>query len=128
MQYPVTPDGRYFVVRGRLWRCANPSLSEAARQHLVDELMSARRAVGQALKAADAGALRQSRAAVDVAKRGLGERGPVWWTDGEPDLNRRMVSGTPYAGWWRSLEGSPPGSIKPGVSEKESSHAYPQRA
>ena len=25
-RYPVTPDGRYFVVRGRLWRCANPAL------------------------------------------------------------------------------------------------------
>lgn len=25
--YPVTPDGRYFVVRGRLWRRSNPGLS-----------------------------------------------------------------------------------------------------
>ena len=22
-RYPVTPDGRYFVVRGTLWRCSN---------------------------------------------------------------------------------------------------------
>lgn len=128
MRRPVTPDGRYFVVRGRLWRCADPSLSEAARQHLVDELMAARRAVGQALKAADVAALRQARAAVDVAKRGLGERGTVWWTDGAPDLNRRMVSGTSYAGWWRSLEGAASGNIKHCVSEKENSHAHPQRA
>lgn len=27
-QHPVTPDGRYFVVRGRLWRMADPSLAE----------------------------------------------------------------------------------------------------
>jgi hypothetical protein len=24
--HPVTPDGRYFVVRGRLWPMSNPSL------------------------------------------------------------------------------------------------------
>ena len=24
--YPTTPDGRYFVVRGRLWRASNPAL------------------------------------------------------------------------------------------------------
>jgi hypothetical protein len=27
LKHPVTPDGRYFVVRGRLWRPANPGLS-----------------------------------------------------------------------------------------------------
>lgn len=25
--YPTTPDGRYFVVKGQLWRCTNPSLN-----------------------------------------------------------------------------------------------------
>ncbi|TLF53090.1 hypothetical protein FEI13_03040 [Halomonas urmiana] len=28
----TTPDGRYPVVRGRLWRCTNPELPEAQRQ------------------------------------------------------------------------------------------------
>ncbi|MDB4928009.1 MAG: hypothetical protein JWM10_493, partial [Myxococcaceae bacterium] len=46
----VTPDGRYLVVRGRLWRHANPELAAAARDGLVDELMSARREVGGALR------------------------------------------------------------------------------
>jgi hypothetical protein len=27
--YPDTPDGRYFVVRGRLWRRSEPHLDEA---------------------------------------------------------------------------------------------------
>jgi hypothetical protein len=40
---------------------------------------------------------------VDAAKRALGERGPVWWTDGAPDLNRRMAKGTPYAEWFAGL-------------------------
>jgi hypothetical protein len=26
--YPDTPDGRYFVVRWRLWRRSNPGLAE----------------------------------------------------------------------------------------------------
>ncbi len=41
--YPGTPDGRYFVVKGQLWRCSNPSLAEELRQQLVSELMSAHR-------------------------------------------------------------------------------------
>ena len=104
-KYPTTPDGRYFVVRGRLWRTSNPALPEALRQELVDELMHARRAVGVAKKAEDVAAEREARAAVDAAKRALGERGPVWWTDGAPDFNRRMVANTPYAEWYAGLAG-----------------------
>lgn len=36
-------------------------------------------------------------------KRALEERGPVWWTDGSPDLNRRMVATTPYKQWFAEL-------------------------
>lgn len=101
--YPTTPDGRYFVVAGRLWRTSNPALAPEERQRLVDELMRARRQVGAARKAGDADAERSARGAVDQAKRALGERGPVWWTDGAPDLNRRMVANTPYAEWHAGL-------------------------
>ena len=97
----MTPDGRYFVVRGRLWRCSDPSLNAERRQALVDELMAARRAVRSAL--AGEGEVAAARARVDAAKRALGERGPVWWTDGAPDLNRRMAAGTPYAAWFAAL-------------------------
>lgn len=97
---PTTPDGRYIVVRGRLWRCTRPDLPAAERQTLVDALMNARRGVRDAGRDGDAGAVAQARAAVDVAKRGLGERGPVWWNDGAPDYNRHMAANTPYAGWW----------------------------
>ncbi len=97
---PVTPDGRYIVVRGRLWRRANPNLPEAEREALVRELMAARRAVRDA---AGSAALAQARARVDAAKRALGERGPVWWVDGAPDLNRHLVRTTYYAAWWATL-------------------------
>ena len=102
--HPVTPDGRYFVVRGRLWRCSDPDLPAARRQALVKALMAARRAVREALSNGDADALAAARAQVDEAKRGLGERGPVWGMDGAPDLNRRAVCGTPYAEWFAGLE------------------------
>ena len=98
--YPVTPDRRYFVVRGRLWRMANPALPPEDRARLQRELMAARRAVGVALRAADLEALRVARDGVDAAKVALGERGPVWWSDSAPDLNRRMARNTPYADWW----------------------------
>ncbi|WP_395443870.1 hypothetical protein [Caulobacter sp. UC70_42] len=97
---PVTPDGRYLVVRGRLWRTSNPDLSPQRRQALVDVLMDARRAVRTALARDDPTALAQARAQVDAAKVGLGERGPVWWTDGAPDLNRHMARTTAYAEWF----------------------------
>ena len=103
---PRTPDGRYLVVRGRLWRTANPSLPEFERAALVGTLMDARRAVGAARRADDAAAERDAHARVDAAKHALGERGPVWWTDGAPDLNRHMASNTPYAEWFAGLEDS----------------------
>ena len=95
----VTPDGRYLVVRGRLWRRSNPHLSGERHQALVDELIAARRAVGRALRT-DAASRSAARAAVDAAKVALGERGPVWWTDGAPDLTRRMARNTVYAEWY----------------------------
>lgn len=102
-KYPGTPDGRYFVVKGRLWRMSNPDLAPDRRQALVNQLMQARRQVGLAKKAGDLDAERNARAAVDDAKRGLGERGPVWWHDGAPDFNRKLVANTPYADWYAAL-------------------------
>lgn len=99
MKYPVTPDGRYFVVRGRLWRCTDPALNEADRQTRVKQLMTARSAVKTALSTGDAVLLATARSEVHAAKVALGERGPPWWSDGAPDFNRRLVRNTPYAAW-----------------------------
>ena len=77
-KYPTTPDGRYFVVRGRLWRSSNPALAPATRERLIKELMAARRAVSVARRQGDAEAEAAAHAAVDQAKVALGERGPVW--------------------------------------------------
>jgi hypothetical protein len=100
-QPPSTPDGRYIVVDGVLWRATRPDLADDERERLVKRLMTARRAVGQAKD--DAAAMRVARDGVNAAKIALGERGPVWWTDGAPDLNRRKIENTPYAQWWANM-------------------------
>ena len=99
--YPTTPDGRYFVVRGRLWRKADPAIAPQQREALVRQLMEARRALRSGHSDIEQAAARNS---VDEAKRALGERGPVWWDDGAPDYNRRMAKNTPYADWFSSLQ------------------------
>lgn len=99
-EYPETPDGRYFVAKGRLWRKTDPRLEESERRAAVKALMQARRAVGTAENEAEERAARQR---VDVAKRRLGERGPVWWDDGAPDEGGRHPKNTSYADWWTEL-------------------------
>ncbi len=106
MEHPLTPDGRYMVVRGRLWRVANPNLQPQKREALVSELMTARRQVKAAMASGDADALSAARKRVNGAKVALGERGPVWWTDGAKDFNRYLVKNTPYAKWFEQLDTS----------------------
>lgn len=98
--YPTTPDGRYFVASGRLWRRSDPALSEDERDDLVKALMVARRAVHDAEDEAEENA---ARGRVDDSKVKLGERGPVWWDDGAPDLTGKRPAKTDYADWWASL-------------------------
>lgn len=91
-------------MRGRIWRAANPGLTEDERQACVDRLMAARRAIAAARRSGDDRAEAAARKEVHAAKVGLGERGPVWWDDGAPDFNRHMAVNTPYAAWFRALD------------------------
>lgn len=101
-RYPDTPDGRYFVVRGWLRRKSNPALDADTTERLVKDLMSARRAVRDAKQNPDE--LADARRKIDTAKTALGERGPVWWSDGTPDFNRHLVGNTPYTAWYDGLQ------------------------
>jgi hypothetical protein len=74
----------------------------------VHDLMAARRAVKNAKASGDQGAEAEAHRAVDRVKRALGERGPVWWKDGAPDLNRQMVRNTPYSARGRQVSKRPP--------------------
>jgi hypothetical protein len=105
MEYPLTPDGRYMIIRGRLWRVANPNLSPDERQTHVQALMAARREVKAALAAGDRNRLAAARQSVNAAKLALGERGPVWWSDGAKDFNRHLVKNTPYHAWYAQRSG-----------------------
>lgn len=93
---PVTPDGRYFVARGRLNRMTDPGLSDADRRAAIKALMQAR-------MAERTGGGAEARAAVEAAKIRLGERGPVWWSDGAPDEAGQAPEDSSYAAWWAAL-------------------------
>lgn len=100
-KYPHTPDGRYFVAGGKLWRCADPRLTPAGRKALTKNLMDARRKVKEVQ--GNEKLLRAARARVNSAKTALGERGPVWWTDGAPDETMKHPAKSSYAEWWDGL-------------------------
>jgi hypothetical protein len=91
--YTHTLDVRYFELCGRLWHLSNPDPEPQEHERLVRELMAARRAVRSVEDNPETPAI--ARAQVDAAKRALGERDPVWWSDGAPDYNRHLVRYTP---------------------------------
>jgi hypothetical protein len=95
-------------VRGRLWRCPDPRLPAERRSQLIGELMNARRDKGRAIRADNPEARELARRRVDEAKRALGERDAVWWTDGALDCNRHMACNTPYVDWFVGLVANHP--------------------
>ena len=90
----MTPDQRYIIVRGRLWRASNPRLPKTIKAKLVHALMGARRAVH--VFRDDPKRLSEAHRLVEQAKILLGERGAVWWRDGAPDYNRALLKNSPY--------------------------------
>jgi hypothetical protein len=82
-----TDDGRWLIVDGRRWRAADPELPDEVRARLLHHLGVARSAVGTAVRAGDGDAERAARYRVQLAKTGLGERGPAWW-DQQPTERR----------------------------------------
>jgi len=90
---------------------ANPGLPEVEQADLVRRLMAARRAVRDAKRVADGEAEADAHRTVDEVKRALGERGPIWWEDGSPDLNRHMANNTSYAEWYAGHDCADKGRI-----------------
>ena len=93
-----TPDGRYVVIDGRRWRATDPAIPDEASALLRKELMSARRAVGAALRAGDPVAERAARDRVQAAKTALGERGTPWWEQTDDERRARWEAGLPDGG------------------------------
>jgi hypothetical protein len=96
-----TDDGRWLVVDGRRWRAADPTLPADVRARLLHHLGVARSAVRTAGRTGDDAAVAAARARVQLAKTGLGERGPAWWD--QDDAGRR-------ARWEAALAALDPGS------------------
>ncbi|CAN5502332.1 hypothetical protein BH10PLA1_BH10PLA1_15910 [soil metagenome] len=105
-RYLSTPDGRYFIARGKLLRCSNPNLSPADREKYSELLVLARKEEKSAKMWGPAEAVHNANRKVDDAKKGLGERGKPWWTDGAPDYSRQRIEDTPYAEWWNKHGGA----------------------
>ncbi len=100
-QRPVTPDGRYNVGRGQLRRNTNPNLDDRARKRLIKLLMRSRIESNSAKTSEERARL---NTVVRETKIALGESGPVWWDDGEPDFSGAHPTDTPYRDWWESLD------------------------
>ena len=94
-----TDDGRYVVVDGRRWRTADPALPADVREQLLHHLGVARSGVRTAGRAGDDDAVAAARARVQLAKTGLGERGPAWWEQDDDERRTRWETAL------RELEG-----------------------
>ncbi len=88
-----TDDGHFVVIDGRRWRATDPAIPDDVAAQLRRSLMSARRAVGAALRAHDADAERAARARVNDAKTALGERGTPWWEQTPEQRRARWEAG-----------------------------------
>lgn len=94
-----TDDGRFVVVDGRRWRTADPALPHDVRARLLHHRGVARSELHTARRAADEAAVACARARVQVAKTGLGERGPAWWERDDDERRARWEAAL------RALEG-----------------------
>lgn len=84
MPREYTDDERWMVINGRRWRRTDPSLPDELVEALKSHLGRGRSGVAPAKKRGDESALALTRRRTDLAKHGLGERGPRWFDDEEP--------------------------------------------
>ena len=94
----LTPDGRYDVVRGNLCRRSNPGLTPDQRAALVARLRDAEQRIQT--NTDNYLAVREAKTIAARTLVELGERGPVWWRDGAPDLHGQPIKQSPYGKWW----------------------------
>ncbi|HKJ11396.1 MAG TPA: 2-polyprenylphenol hydroxylase [Ornithinimicrobium sp.] len=80
-------EDRYLVVRGRRWRREDPALPTDVAARLRSHLGRGRSGVRQARRSDDDPAPHRER--VDLAKRGLGERGTPWWEQSAEQRRQR---------------------------------------
>ncbi|GGC85328.1 hypothetical protein GCM10011512_10250 [Tersicoccus solisilvae] len=89
MERSAQDDERWLVVDGRRWRRTDPCLPQDVVAALTSHLGRGRSGVRTAKKSGDEAAVAAARRRVDLAKHGLGERGPIWWDEPERDRIER---------------------------------------
>ncbi|WP_290512317.1 hypothetical protein [Aeromicrobium sp.] len=77
----MTDAERWMVIGARRWRRTDPSLPTELVDALKSHLGRGRSGVRSAKLRDDEGGVVMARRRVDLAKHGLGERGPAWWDD-----------------------------------------------
>lgn len=77
-----TADGHHIIVKGRKWRATDPVLPADVLADLKSALGRARSGVRNAGGAAQKRGFRER---VQLAKKGLGERGEPWWELSQSD-------------------------------------------
>jgi hypothetical protein len=83
----ASDDERWLIINGRRWRRTDPSLPADLVEALTSHLGRGRSGVRRAQGNPDATSAARRR--VDLAKHGLGERGPYWWDEPVDDRLRR---------------------------------------
>ena len=84
-----TDDERWLVVDGRRWRRTDPAIPEDELARLKSHLGRGRSGVRTARDDAELAATRRR---TQLAKVGLGERGPRWWEQAEAERRERWES------------------------------------
>ena len=80
---PPESDDHWLVINGRRWRKTDPSLPDDVVDELKSHLGRGRSGVRVAKGNDDPDAVAAARNRTNLAKHGLGERGPYWWDDSE---------------------------------------------
>jgi hypothetical protein len=84
-------DDHWLVINGRRWRKTDPSLPDDVVAELKSHLGRGRSGVRVAKGKDDEDAVAAARNRTNLAKHGLGERGPKWWDDAEDDRLARAT-------------------------------------
>jgi hypothetical protein len=84
-----TDDERWLVVDGRRWRRTDPAIPEDELARLKSHLGRGRSGVRTARGDVELAATRRR---TQLAKVGLGERGPRWWEQTEAERRERWES------------------------------------
>ena len=82
-------DERWLVVDGRRWRRTDPMIPEADLARLKSHLGRGRSGVRTATSDAE---LEATRHRTQLAKVGLGERGPKWWEQSGAERRERWTA------------------------------------